>query len=60
MKTKVAASTKKQNIVVKDLKTKKNPKGGASDPIPGIDVIVRKKPGGLAVCAGTAAGGRSS
>ena len=29
MKTKAAASNKKQAIIVKDLKTKKNPKGGA-------------------------------
>ena len=42
MKTKQSASTKKQNIVLKDLKTKKNPKGGASDPVPGVDIVVRK------------------
>ena len=30
MKTKQAASTKKQTIAVKDLKTRKNPKGGGS------------------------------
>jgi hypothetical protein len=29
MKTKQPAGAKKQTIVVKDLKTKKNPKGGA-------------------------------
>ena len=29
MKTKEAVSTKKQSVAVKDLKTKKNPKGGA-------------------------------
>jgi hypothetical protein len=29
MKTKAAANTKKQNVALKDLKTKKNPKGGA-------------------------------
>jgi hypothetical protein len=29
MKTKAPVSTKKQNVTVKDLKTKKNPKGGA-------------------------------
>jgi hypothetical protein len=29
MKTKQPVSIKKQSIVVKDLKTKKNPKGGA-------------------------------
>ena len=29
MKTKQSASNKKQAIIVKDLKTRKNPKGGA-------------------------------
>ncbi len=29
MKTKQAVSTKKQSVALKDLKTKKNPKGGA-------------------------------
>ena len=29
MKTKQAVSTKKQNVTVKDLKTKRNPRGGA-------------------------------
>ena len=42
MKTKAATNIKKQNIVVRDLKTKKNPKGGASDPVPGVDIVVRK------------------
>ena len=31
-----------------------------NNPIPGVDIIVKKDPGGLAVRAGTAAGGRSS
>jgi hypothetical protein len=44
MKTKTAVSTKKQSVALKDLKTRKNPKGGASDPVPGIDVVARKKP----------------
>jgi len=30
MKTKEAVSTKKQRVALKDLKTKKNPKGGAN------------------------------
>ena len=29
MKTKTAVSTKKQSVALKDLKTRKNPKGGA-------------------------------
>ena len=29
MKTKAAVSTRKQSVTVKDLKTRKNPKGGA-------------------------------
>ena len=43
MKTKQAISTKKQSVVLKDLKTMKNPKGGASNPVPGLDIVVRKK-----------------
>ncbi|MDO8545384.1 MAG: hypothetical protein Q7S40_33500 [Opitutaceae bacterium] len=35
MKTKTPASTKKQNVAVKDLKTKKNPKGGGGITISG-------------------------
>ncbi len=31
MKSKQAVSTKKQAIIVKDLKTRKNPKGGSAD-----------------------------
>jgi hypothetical protein len=30
MKTKAPVSTKKQSVTVKDLKTRKNPKGGTS------------------------------
>ncbi|MDO8545387.1 MAG: hypothetical protein Q7S40_33515 [Opitutaceae bacterium] len=30
MKTKTPASTKKQSVTVKDLKTRKDPKGGSS------------------------------
>ena len=60
MKTKQSVSTKKQPVTLKDLKTNKNPKGGTSDPIPGVDIIVKKNPGGLAVRAGAATGGRSS
>ena len=33
MKSKKTAGTKKQTIVVKDLNTKKNPKGGAKSKI---------------------------
>ena len=29
MKTKESVSTKKQSVIVRDLKTRKNPKGGA-------------------------------
>ena len=58
MKTKTPASSKKQPVTLKDLTTKKNPKGG--EEIPGVDIIVKKKPGGLALRGGTAAGGRSS
>jgi hypothetical protein len=60
MKSKQSVSTKKQPVTLKDLKTRKNPKGGAINQIPGVDIIVKKDPGGLAVRAGTAAGGRSS
>ena len=42
MKSKEPAGIKKQTIIVKDLKTRKNPKGGAINPIPGVDVIVKK------------------
>ena len=42
MKTKAPVLTKQQTITVKDLKTKKNPKGGAINPVPGLDVIVKK------------------
>lgn len=31
MKTKTAVSTKKQSVTVKDLKTRKNPKGGGAN-----------------------------
>jgi hypothetical protein len=55
MKTKPAASSKKQSIIVKDLKTTKNPKGGV-EPIPGVDVIVRKNPGGISMSMKATAG----
>ena len=58
MKTKQPASSKKQPVILKDLTTRKNPKGGApcspspldkpgkggaNNPIPGVDIIVRSK-----------------
>ena len=58
MKTKTPVSTKKHSVTLKDLTTKKNPKGGAPcspspldktgkggaiNPIPGVDIIVRKE-----------------
>ena len=39
MKTKKAVSTKKQSVALKDLKTKKNPNGGAE-----ISAISNHKP----------------
>ena len=42
MKTKQAVGSKKQSLIVKDLSTRKNPKGGAINQIPGVDVIVKK------------------
>jgi len=59
MKTKTPVSTKKHSVTLKDLTTKKNPKGGApcspspldktgkgcaNNPIPGVDIIVRSRP----------------
>ena len=58
MKTKQPASSKKPAVALKDLTTRKNPKGGApcspspldktgkgcsNNPIPGVDIIVRSK-----------------
>ena len=45
MKTKQSVSTKKQSVALKDLKTRKNPKGGG-EPIPGVDVKLGSKGGG--------------
>ena len=40
MKTKAAASTKKQNVTVNDLKERKNPKGGGVGSF--FDIFVEK------------------
>jgi len=42
MKSKEPVSVKRQSVTVKDLKTRKNPKGGACGPIPGSGPFVRK------------------
>ena len=72
MKTKTPVSTKKHSVTLKDLKTRKNPKGGAPcspspldktgkggaiNPIPGVDIIVRREPGGIAIQVKTGADG---
>ena len=45
MKSKQAVGSKKQPIIVKDLKTSKNPKGGSADIFLKYDLKV-KSPGG--------------
>ena len=64
MKTKQAVSIKKQTVAVKDLKTRKNPRGGrGGNPIASVPIGLEEDPGRKAVKPsgrgpGTLTGGR--